>query len=133
MMTDQEEIATLRAQITEAEGRIAVLEAKQSRKSGTVPIEEERGVTISEVQAVVACALSDEKQLRQLADIVLEQFPQLAPSYPHGAPAWQRDDVERRWREFFRSIHGPGRDAPPGSAGSPPLRPPLPRSRTKLA
>ena len=99
-MTDQDEIARLRNQIADNTARLAALEAKQGRKFVSPP-PVERGVTIIEIQASVPCELPDAEQMRQLADIVLRQFPQLAPSYRHGAPRWERDDVVRRWHKGF--------------------------------
>jgi hypothetical protein len=97
MTTDQEEIAALKAQITEAEGRIAKLEAR--KKIPRPPPDE--GTRVTELAPEVACALPDEKQLHELATIVFERYPELAPKPPHGAPRWQHQDVERRWHAGF--------------------------------
>ena len=88
-MTDQDEIARLLIRSPQ-HGALAALEAKQGRKFVSPP-PVERGVTIIEIQTSVPCELPDAEQMRQSADIVLRQFPQLAPSYRHGAPRWERD------------------------------------------
>lgn len=100
--TDAEEITALKAQIADNTARLAALEAKQSRKSATQsPVE--RGVTISELAPVVACALPNPDQLRELATIVLREFPKLAPAHRHGARDWEIEDVERRWHRGFEA------------------------------
>jgi len=99
-VTDQEEIAELKAQIAEAESRIVKLEAKHAPKRLPQRLEDE-GVRITEIQPAVACELPSEKQLRQLATVVIAQFPKSAPSYPLGAPAWRREDIERKWHKSF--------------------------------
>ena len=116
-MTDQDEIARLRNQIADNTARLAALEAKQGRKFVSPP-PVERGVTIIEIQASVPCELPDAEQMRQLADIVLRQFPQLAPSYRQVFP----DGKETMWfavgTKDSCGVHGARRHGSPRAAGS---------------
>jgi len=97
MTTDAEEIANLRTQIAGNTARLTVLEARNAPKRSPQPPPPDEGVRITEIAPTVNCELPNETQLRELATIVLREFPKLAPSHRHGAPSWERDDIERRY------------------------------------
>jgi len=100
--TDAEEITALKAQIADNTARLAVLEAKSVKKIPQPP-PIERGVTITELKPEVGCELPSPDQLRELANVVFREFPQLAPTHRHGARDWEAEDIERRWHKGFEA------------------------------